>query len=121
MSHTITQLPAPTYYLGKATSFPIWDNHPNPLAADPAYIAAAWECGFGNKDFLTRSECVAIRAKKGLRLPRWLMKDPARRLERGKYFCPEIITCTHTNTIAFQNGVEVDPAAVAATENITNG
>lgn len=114
MSHTITQLPAPTYYLGKATSFPIWDNHPNPLLpADPAYIAAAWECGFGNKDFLTRSECVAIRAKKGLRLPRWLMKDPARRLERGKYFCPEIITCTHTNTTPAQSAAPQENTANA--------
>lgn len=113
MSHTITQLPAPTYYLGKPSAFPIWDNHPNPLPADPAYIAAAWECGFGNKDFLTRSECVAIRTKKGLRLPRWLMKDPARRLERGKYYCPEIITCTHTNTTPAQSA--------APQENNANG
>ena len=56
MSHTITQLPAPTYACGKPISFPIWDNHPNPFPADPAYVAAAWECGFGNKDFRTRRE-----------------------------------------------------------------
>jgi hypothetical protein len=44
---------------------------------------------------------------KGLRLPRWLMKDPARRLERGKYYCPEIITCTHTNTTPAQSAEEI--------------
>jgi hypothetical protein len=40
------------------------------------------------------------------------MKDPARRLERGKYFCPEIITCTHTNTPA---------QSAAPQENNANG
>lgn len=100
MSETITILPPFTYYLGHATQFPIWDNHPNPIPADPAYIEAVWVSGFGNKDFLTRAECVAIRTKTGMRLPRWLMKDPARRLERGKYYCPEIIDTTPAQSAA---------------------
>lgn len=54
------------------------------------YIDAALQCGFGCKDWLTRGECCKIRESTGLRLPRWLLKDPARRLDRGVYFIPEL-------------------------------
>lgn len=75
--------------------------------ADPAYIKAAIECGFGAKDTLTRAECLAIRAKTGLRLPRWLMKDPARRHERGTYFCPELFAEeANANNAAFKESVD---------------
>ena len=75
--------------------------------ADPAYIKAAIECGFGAKDTLTRSECLAIRAKTGLRLPRWLMKDPARRHERGSYYLPELLADeANANNTAFRESVD---------------
>jgi hypothetical protein len=73
--------------------------------ADPAYIKAAIECGFGAKDTISRAECLAIRAKTGLRLPRWLMKDPARRTERGTYHCPELFAEeANANNAAFNEG-----------------
>ena len=74
--------------------------------ADPAYIKAAIECGFGAKDTLSRAECLAIRAKTGLRLPRWLMKDPLRRFDRGTYHCPELLEAAeaNANNAAFNNG-----------------
>lgn len=64
---------------------------------DPAYIKAAVAAGFGNKDTLTRAECIVIRTKTGMRLPRWLMKDPARRKDRGTYYCPELLDAAEAN------------------------
>lgn len=74
--------------------------------ADPAYIKAAIECGFGAKMTLSRAECLAIRAKTGLRLPRWLMKDPTRRQDRGTYYCPELLEAAdaNANNAAFKDG-----------------
>ena len=75
--------------------------------ADPAYIKAAIECGFGGKPTLSRAECLAIRAKTGLRLPRWLMKDLTRRVrERGTYYCPELLEASeaNANNDAFKDG-----------------
>lgn len=73
--------------------------------ADPEYIKAAIECGFGAKDTISRAECLAIRAKTGFRLPRWLMKDPARRTERGTYYCPELFAEeANANNAAFNEG-----------------
>lgn len=73
--------------------------------ADPAYIKAAIECGFGAKMTLSRAECLAIRAKTGLRLPRWLMKDPTRRQDRGTYYCPELLADdANANNAAFKDG-----------------
>ena len=87
MSHNIH------YYLPSKTilAFPVWDNHPNPQPADEDFIHAAIASGLGFRDHLTRTDCVTIRAKTGFRLPRWLMKDPARRLERGVYALPELL------------------------------
>ena len=64
---------------------------------DPEYIKAAIACGFGTKDTLTRIDCIVIRTKTGLRLPRWLMKDPTRRRERGVYHCPELLEAAEAN------------------------
>ena len=73
--------------------------------ADPAYIKAAIECGFGAKQTLSRAECLVIRAKTGLRLPRWLMKDPLRRFDRGTYHCPELLADdANANNAAFKDG-----------------
>ena len=67
------------------------NNSSSPYAqvADPAWVTAAQACGFYN-DYLTRDECLHISKKSGLHLPRWLMKDPLRRLGRGKYAIPEL-------------------------------
>ena len=58
------------------------------------YIVSAIECGFDGQDTLTRADCLAIREKTGEKLPRWLMKDDARRLGRGKYSFPELKAAT---------------------------
>lgn len=67
------------------------NNSVSPYAqvADPAWVTAAREAGYTN-DYLTREECLNISEKSGLRLPRWLMKDPLRRLGRGRYAIPEL-------------------------------
>jgi hypothetical protein len=62
---------------------------PYSTVADPAWVAAAKCAGYGG-DSLTREACIDIANKSGLRLPRWLMKDPLRRLGRGKYAIPEL-------------------------------
>ena len=74
--------------------------------ADPEYIKAAIACGFGTKDTLSRIDCIVIRTKTGLRLPRWLMKDPARRQVRGVYHCPELLEAAdaNANNAAFKDG-----------------
>ena len=66
-----------------SVSFP----YTNP--ADPAWIAAAVDSGFSGPS-LSREDCLRIRDKTGMKLPRWLMKDPTRRINRGLYACPEL-------------------------------
>jgi hypothetical protein len=58
------------------------------------YIVAAIECGFDGRDSLTRADCLAIREATGEKLPRWLMKDDARRTGRGSYSFPELKSAT---------------------------
>ena len=57
--------------------------------ADPAWVTAAQNCGFVNNT-ISREDCIKVREKSGMRLPRWLMKDPTRRVARGLYACPEL-------------------------------
>ena len=78
-------------------AFPLRPNDPQPLKACKTYLVQANSVGFGDRDFLTRADCKAIRINitKGIGmiqpLPRWLMKDPARRIARGVYFVPELV------------------------------
>ena len=58
------------------------------------YIVSAIEAGFDGKDTLTRADCLAIREATGEKLPRWLMKDDARRIGRGTYSFPELKAAT---------------------------
>lgn len=58
------------------------------------YIAAAIESGFDGVDTLSRVDCLAIREQTGEKLPRWLMKDDARRTGRGSYSFPELMEAT---------------------------
>ena len=57
----------------------------------PAYIASARQAGY-NQDTLTRAECLDIREKTGASLPRWLMKDDSRRVSKGVYSIPELVS-----------------------------
>ena len=58
------------------------------------YIVSAIEAGFDGRDSLTRADCLAIRDATGEKLPRWLMKDDARRTGRGTYSFPELKAAT---------------------------
>lgn len=62
---------------------------PYTMQADAAWVTAAQAAGF-TKNTITREECIKVREVSGLRLPRWLMKDPSRRISRGYYACPEL-------------------------------
>ena len=54
------------------------------------FIACAVHCGFGGRDSLTRKEVYSICEQTGIVYPRWLAKDPARRICRGGYDFPEL-------------------------------
>lgn len=87
-------------------AFPLRPNDPQPLKACKTYLVQANSVGLGDRDFLTRAECISIRigiTAVGARLsplPRWLMKDPARRISRGVYFVPELVTVTLAGAVA---------------------
>lgn len=57
--------------------------------ADPVWVKAAQDSGF-TSNTISREDCIKVREKTGQRLPRWLMKDPTRRVARGLYACPEL-------------------------------
>jgi len=66
-----------------AVSFPY--THP----ADEEWLRNAVSVGFDCTS-ISRDACIEIREKTGAKLPRWLMKDPSRRIARGLYACPEL-------------------------------
>lgn len=57
--------------------------------AEPEWLEAAVKSGFSG-DSLSREDCLAIRKNTNAKLPRWLMKDPMRRIGRGMYAIPEL-------------------------------
>ena len=54
------------------------------------FIACAVHCGFGGRDSLTRKEVYSICESTGIVYPRWLAKNPDRRLARGIFAFPEL-------------------------------
>lgn len=54
------------------------------------FVAASVAHGYANRTNLTRTEVYEICDESGLPYPRWLAKDPDRRLSRGKYAFPEL-------------------------------
>lgn len=54
------------------------------------FVAASVANGYSGRTNLTRKEVYAICDESGLTYPRWLAKDPDRRLSRGKYAFPEL-------------------------------
>ena len=73
------------------------------------YIVSAIEAGFDGRDSLTRADCLAIREATGEKLPRWLMKDDARRMGRGSYSFPELKAATD----AVETKEDADAEAIA--------
>tara|TARA_B100002019_G_scaffold283659_1_gene290328 strand:- start:289 stop:642 length:354 start_codon:yes stop_codon:yes gene_type:complete len=89
------------------------------------YIVSAIEAGFDGKDTLTRADCLAIREATGEKLPRWLMKDDARRIGRGTYSFPELKAATdavESNEDAEAEAIAdriLDSAAINADETVS--
>jgi hypothetical protein len=54
------------------------------------FVACAVHCGFAGRDSLTRKEVYSICETTGIVYPRWLAKEPTRRLERGIFSFPEL-------------------------------
>ena len=54
------------------------------------FVDASIECGFAGRDYLTRQETYGVCNTTGLVYPRWLAKDPERRIGRGKFSFPEL-------------------------------
>ncbi len=54
------------------------------------FIACAVHCGYGGRDNLTRKEVYSICDSTGIVYPRWLAKNPDRRLARGIFAFPEL-------------------------------
>jgi hypothetical protein len=54
------------------------------------FIACAVHCGYGGRDSLTRKEVYSICETTGIVYPRWLAKNPDRRICRGGYDFPEL-------------------------------
>ena len=54
------------------------------------FIACAVHCGYGGRDNLTRKEVYSICESTGIVYPRWLAKNPDRRLARGIFAFPEL-------------------------------
>lgn len=68
------------------------DNPPTP--ANKNYLIAACHCGYGERDWLDRAIIADIKRRTGKNFPQWLMKDKARRIQRGVYFLPELLECS---------------------------
>jgi len=54
------------------------------------FIACAVDQGYGNRDSLTRKEVYSICEVTGIVYPRWLAKNPDRRMARGVFAFPEL-------------------------------
>lgn len=63
---------------------------PFTFSADPIWLAEAFKV-VGNTDQVDRVTCQQIADESGMKLPRWLMKDPTRRVARGIYAVPELL------------------------------
>ena len=54
------------------------------------FVDASIECGYAGRDYLTRKETYYVCDTTGLVYPRWLAKNPDRRIGRGKFSFPEL-------------------------------
>tara|TARA_Y100000310_G_scaffold282827_1_gene304354 strand:+ start:183 stop:560 length:378 start_codon:yes stop_codon:yes gene_type:complete len=73
------------------------------------FVACAVACGYASRDSLTRKEVYSICETTGIVYPRWLAKNPDRRLARGEYSFPELAAAGSTTIdVAPGHGVEGD-------------
>jgi len=65
------------------------------FTADPKWLELAQEHQIEptNDGWISRTQCLHLSELSGIKLPRWLMKDPSRRVPnvRGQYLCPELL------------------------------
>jgi len=54
------------------------------------FVACAVDQGYGGRDNLTRKEVYSICEVTGIVYPRWLAKNPDRRMARGVFAFPEL-------------------------------
>ncbi len=70
------------------------------------FVQCAVASGYSNRDTLTRKEVYDICDQTGIVYPRWLAKNPDRRLGRGEYSFPELKAAGSTTMVS--PGQEVD-------------
>jgi len=78
------------------------------------FIDAAIAEGYGGRNDLTRAEVNSICDATGLVYPRWLAKNPERRIGRGLYTVPEL----NGNSVATPKPKIADAPAPVAEENV---
>lgn len=71
------------------------------------FVSLAFNAGYYSP--ISRGQIKALKAKHGIPMPAWLMKDDSRRAGHGKYHCPEL-----TAYAAKQNGTPVAAPVVTA-------
>tara|TARA_Y100000034_G_C6844531_1_gene382424 strand:+ start:168 stop:602 length:435 start_codon:yes stop_codon:yes gene_type:complete len=64
------------------------------------FVACAVHCGYAGRDSITRKEVYDICGQTGIVYPRWLAKNPSRRLGRGEYSFPELKAAGSTTITA---------------------
>ena len=79
------------------------------------FVACAVHCGYGGRDSLTRKEVYSICESTGIVYPRWLAKNPDRRICRGGYDFPELkaagVTTIKVDDVSPGHGTEGDDLA----------
>jgi len=79
------------------------------------FVECAVASGYANCDTLTRKEVYDICEQTGIVYPRWLAKNPDRRISRGVYSFPELKSAGST-TLAPDDFVSVDDATLVYTD-----
>lgn len=78
------------------------------------FVELAFSAGYTSP--ISRSQIKALKAKHGIPMPAWLMKDDARRSSSGKYLCPELTARRASkNAVAAVASVAVAAASIAST------
>jgi hypothetical protein len=92
------------------------------------FVQCAVASGYANRDMLTRKEVYDICEQTGIVYPRWLAKNPERRLGRGEYSFPELKAAGSTTMVSddmvddigiSDDMIDVDDATVTYTDVLT--
>lgn len=83
------------------------------------FVAASVECGFAGRDSLSRKELYTICDKTGIVYPRWLAKEPSRRLTRGMYSFPELANAGVTDLNDSVDSLSTEVPAIEEESSVT--